>query len=211
VLDESLVTFVLGSLPPAPARLLAVGAGDGELAEHLRARGYEVVAIDPAGGAPAVQQVALLDLDAPPASFDAAIAVVSLHHVEPLTESCEHLAELVRPGGALVIDEFDIGRLDMRAADWWAANRADGHEHPDLPDMVAHMRSHLHPLDTVLMALEPSFEFPEIERVPYLYRWVRRPELRVVEQADIAGDALPATGARVVGVRRPPSSRSPCS
>ena len=29
------------------------------------------------------------------------------------------LAELVRPGGVLAIDEVDVERLDERAARWW--------------------------------------------------------------------------------------------
>jgi SAM-dependent methyltransferase len=202
VIDDHLERFVRASLPTVPARVLEVGAGDGELAEHLRRQGYDVVAIDPAASTPAVEQVALLDLDAPAAGFDAALAIVSLHHVEPLPESFEHLARLVRPGGTLVVDEFDLGRLDMRAATWWAANRKDGHEHPDLPDMVAHMRSHLHTLDTILSALGPWFDIGAIERVPYLYRWVRRPELRDAEEAEIDRGALPSTGARAVGLRR---------
>ena len=72
-----------GALPPAPARVLEIGAGGGELAGALRDEGYDVVAIDPASETPAVRAVALGDLDEPAASFDAAVAVVSLHHVEP--------------------------------------------------------------------------------------------------------------------------------
>ena len=69
---------------------------------------------------------ALHELDAPQASFDAAVAVVSLHHVEPLDESCRRLAELVRPGGRLVVDEFDVERYDERAAGggWSSGPRA---------------------------------------------------------------------------------------
>ena len=61
--------------------MLEIGAGDGELAAALAAAGYEVVAIDPASEADNVRRVALHELDEPP--FDAAVAVVSLHHVEP--------------------------------------------------------------------------------------------------------------------------------
>ena len=102
--------FVRASLPPPAARVLEIGAGDGELAARLGAAGYEVVAIDPAGEG-AVLPVALLELDEPHASFDAALAVVSLHHVEPLEPSCRRLAEVVRPGGTLVVDEFDVGLM----------------------------------------------------------------------------------------------------
>src|SRR5207342_3511397 len=99
------------SLPPAPVRVLEVGAGSGDLASLLADTGYEVVAIDPDGEGD-VLPVALLDVAEPDASFDATVAVVSLHHVEPFEESCAKLAGLVRPGGALVVDEFDVARFD---------------------------------------------------------------------------------------------------
>src|SRR4051795_925100 len=101
--DPGVVAFVRAALPPPPVRVLEVGAGRGELAAALRDAGYDVVAIDPAAdGAPGVEPVALVDVVGEDASFDAAVAVVSLHHVEPLTGSCARLAEVVRPGGALV-------------------------------------------------------------------------------------------------------------
>ena len=201
--DAGLLEFVLPALPEAPARLLEVGAGDGTLAEHLRGLGYDVVAIDPAGGAPGVEQVPLQELDAAPASFDAALAVVSLHHVEPLTESFERLASVVRPGGALVVDEFDVHRFDMKAADWWWRERPDIDQPPaDLEEKLAHMHDHLHSVETILAALDPWFELSEPVRGPYLYRWKLGPEFRTVEEQAIASGELAATGARTVGRRR---------
>ena len=117
MVDQPVAEFVSASLPPPPARLLEVGAGSGELAAALAAVGYDVVAIDPAGEGDVVP-VPLLDVDEREASFDAALAVVSLHHVEPFEPSCRRLAELVRPGGTLVVDEFDVGRFDERSAAW---------------------------------------------------------------------------------------------
>src|SRR5688500_2985415 len=89
--------FVRAALPAPRARVLEVVAGDGRLAAALREAGYEVVAIDPAADGPGVLAVPLLELDEPDASFDAAAAVVSLHHVEPLEASCARLAALVKP------------------------------------------------------------------------------------------------------------------
>jgi 2-polyprenyl-3-methyl-5-hydroxy-6-metoxy-1,4-benzoquinol methylase len=80
------VAYVRASLPPAPARVLEIGAGEGELAAVLAEAGYDVTAIDPRGGE-GVVQIALADLEAPPRSFDAAVAMVSLHHVVPLGRS----------------------------------------------------------------------------------------------------------------------------
>src|SRR3954470_24656552 len=122
--DPGVVAFVRAALPPRPVRVLEVGASRGELAAALRAAGYDVVAIDQAAdGAPGVEPVALADLDADEAEFAAAVAGVSLRHVEPLVASCERLAEVVRPGGRLVVDEFDVDRFDERAANWQAAQR----------------------------------------------------------------------------------------
>lgn len=203
MLDAHLVTFVLNALPGTPARVLEIGAGSGELAEHLRGHGYDVLAIDPASRTQAVESVALAELDAPAASFDAALAVLSLHHVDPLAESCERLATVVRPGGALVVDEFDIGTLDSTAAQWWLSQGPAIHDHDrDVHAMVAEMRAHLHPFDRVLAALEPWFELGETEPGPYLYRWHLEPGLRPAEEEQIEAGLLRATGARVVGRRR---------
>ena len=72
--------------------MLEIGAGDGELAAASRSAGYDVTAIDPKGG-DGILQVALADLDAPPRSFDAAVAMLSLHHVVPLGQSLRRLSE----------------------------------------------------------------------------------------------------------------------
>jgi SAM-dependent methyltransferase len=114
---EAVEEFVRASLPPPPARVLEVGAGSGDLARLLTGLGYDLVAIDPAGEGHVVP-VALLDLDALDASFDAAVAVVSLHHVEPFEDSCRRLAAVVRPGGTFVVDEFDVDRFDEPSAGW---------------------------------------------------------------------------------------------
>lgn len=65
-----------------------------------------------------VLPIPLVDLQAPDDSFDAAVAVVALHHVEPLEPSCQRLAQLLAPGAVLVVDEFDVEVFDLRAAQW---------------------------------------------------------------------------------------------
>src|SRR3954469_7711040 len=203
--DAGVVAFVRAALPPPRARVLEVGAGRGELAAALRAAGYDVVAIDPAtDGAPGVEPVALVDLAAEDASFDAAVAVVSLHHVEPLDESFARLAAVVRPGGTLVIDEFDVARFDERAAAWQMRQRAAaGIAHPDHEaSWSTDLRPHMHPVAEIRAALAPAFDVGAPVPGPYLYRWELHPALRVVEETLIAAGELPATGARMVGTRR---------
>ena len=197
--------FVRANLPEPPARVLEVGAGAGGLARAVRAAGYDVLAIDPqSDGNDDVRPVALVDLDEPAGSFAAAVAVVSLHHVDPLEESCRRLGELVEPGGTLVVDEFDVGAFDLAAASWWLGQRrALGEEQPQTAEqLVADHREHLHPLERILAALEPHFELGPPLRGDWLHRWNLGDSLRAVEEEAIARGDLRATGARLVGRRR---------
>ena len=196
--------FVRANLPGPPARVLEVGAGAGRLARALRAEGFDVLAIDPRSEDEDVRPIALADLDEPPGSFAAAVAVVSLHHVEPLEGSCTRLGELVEPGGTLVVDEFDVGAFDVGAATWWLEQRrAIGEEQPQTAEeLVADHRAHLHPLEEILAALEPHFELGLPVRGAWLHRWNLGDSLRAVEEEAIARGRLRAVGARLVGRRR---------
>jgi SAM-dependent methyltransferase len=208
---DDLRAFVRANLPPPPARVLEVGAGSGELARWLTAAGYEVVAIDPEPGADNVDRVALADVTEPPGSFDAAVAVLSLHHVDPLARSCERLAELVRPGGILVVDEFDVAEFDERAASWWldqrrALGESEDHEHAA---MVDDLRAELHSSVRICETLAAGFEVSRPLRGSYLYRWDLDESLRPVEEELIAQGELPAVGVRFVAVRAPTLGRVP--
>ena len=196
--------FVRANLPEPPARVLEVGAGAGSLARALRAAGYDVLAIDPEPKDEDVRAVALADLDEPAGAFSAAVAVVSLHHVDPLEESCRRLGEVVESGGTLVIDEFDPGAFDLGAATWWLEQRAAiGEPQPQTAEeLVADHREHLHPLERILSALEPHFEFGPPARGAWLHRWNLGDSLRAVEEDAIARGDLRAVGARLVGRRR---------
>jgi 2-polyprenyl-3-methyl-5-hydroxy-6-metoxy-1,4-benzoquinol methylase len=156
VLTRDLLAFVRSSLLQPPAHVLEIGAGRGELAGALRAAGYRVTAIDPAAEPGShVQRCSLLDVRG---SFDAAVAVVALHHVSPLEQSCAHLATLIKPGGLVVIDEIDIERYDARAASWWLGQRlALGcrHEEHDPARLLEDLRDHIHPLSSINAALQP--------------------------------------------------------
>lgn len=203
MLTSDLLAFVRSSLPPPPARVLEVGAGDGELAAALRSAGYDVTAIDPAAEpGSGVEPIALIDATG---QFDAAVGIVSLHHVEPLEQSFAHLATLIKPGGMLVIDELDRDNFDRRAAAWWVAQqRALGSEHGDLdPDeVVAEMQHHIHAAEAVLDALRPHFDVGLPVRGPYLHRWELPATLITAELELIASGDLPPVGWRTLAACR---------
>ena len=204
MIDEHVLAFAIDGLPDPPARVLEVGAGAGQMADALRGLGYEVVAIDPATDTESVDRLRLHEVDEPDGSFDAAVAVVSLHHVEPLAESFDRLAALVRPGGAVVVDEFDVACFDERAAAWWIGQRefASGHSHDGPEALVRTLRDHLHPVALVRSQLQRAgFALGAVSRGPYLYRWDVPPGLRGAERELIAAEHLPATGAQFVATR----------
>jgi SAM-dependent methyltransferase len=199
-----LLAFVRAELPAPPARVLEVGAGDGELALAIGAAGYDVLAIDPDPRGTDVRRVALLDLDERDESFGAALAVTSLHHVEPLEASLERLADLLEPAGMLVVDEFDVGAFDEPAAEWWLrqCRALGGTVEASAEELVAEHRAHLHPLERIVAALEPRFELTAPVYGPYLYRWDLDESLRPDEEEAIARAEIPAVGARLLARRR---------
>ena len=198
-----LLAFVRANLPRPPARLLEVGAGDGELARTLADAGYEVLAIDPQPTGAGVRSVPLHELDEPSGSFDAALAVTSLHHVQPLEHSLSRLAELLKPGAVLVVDEFDVAAFDERAAGWWLRQRhaLGAEEQASAEELVVEHREHLHPLARVVAALRSHLQLGMPLYGAYLYRWDLDESLRDEEQAAIARAEIPAVGARLLAQR----------
>jgi SAM-dependent methyltransferase len=198
------LAFARANLPPPPARILEVGAGSGELARGLTRMGYDVVAIDPHPHGDDVVPVALHELGEPPGSFDAAVAVLSLHHVNPLEESCGRLAALLRGGATLAVDEFDVAAFDRRAAGWWLEQRSalGQSEEMTADQVVDDHRAELHPLERIVDTLGAWFDVGPPLRAAYLYRWDLDESLRPVEEGLIADGALPAVGARFLAHRR---------
>ena len=202
--DLEIAAFARANLPPPPCNVLEVGAGEGDLAAALDGAGYAVTAIDPDPRGANVRALALGDVDAAAGPFAGAVAIRSLHHVEPLEPSLRRLAEVLEPGAPLVIDEMDVERLDRRAAEWWLGQQAARGNAVDktADQIVEHHRGHLHSLDAVMEALAAWFTVGAPVRGPWLYRWDLGPSFRAEEETLIASGQLPAMGARIVAVRR---------
>jgi SAM-dependent methyltransferase len=111
-----LIQFVLSQLPPAPARVLEVGCGKGELARALAGDGYDVVAIDPgAPDGPIFRRTTIEDFE-DDGSFDAVVASLALHHVEDLGGALGKLAGMLH--GPLILNEHAWDRLEPMTAEW---------------------------------------------------------------------------------------------
>jgi 2-polyprenyl-3-methyl-5-hydroxy-6-metoxy-1,4-benzoquinol methylase len=107
--------LVLGSLPSGVSRVLDVGCGDGILCAELVAAGVRnVVGLDV--DRPVLERARarhqgkrikwmhgdVLDAALEPQSFDAVVSVATLHHMDA-ARSLERFAQLVRPGGTVVV------------------------------------------------------------------------------------------------------------
>jgi SAM-dependent methyltransferase len=122
---DDVLSFVIAALPPPPATVLEVGAGDGRLAARLRERGFSVAAIDVDDEAVAaarargvaVERADVLEFRGGP--FDAVIFTRSFHHVWPLDAAVASARALLAPRGALVLDEFAHDEIDLQSATWF--------------------------------------------------------------------------------------------
>jgi SAM-dependent methyltransferase len=115
---------ILDLLPHDCGRVLEVGCGHGALTRHVARRARSVLALDlsPAmidlarrrSAHPNVEyQVAdVASTSLPGAAFDVVLSVATLHHL-PLAPTVRRLAEAVRPGGLLLVQDL-VSRPGLR-------------------------------------------------------------------------------------------------
>lgn len=183
-----------GDLPPPPARLLEVGAGDGALCALIQAAGYDVTALDRSEEAAAkaaargLRAVGRDVLDYKDDAFDIVLFGRSLHHIHPLGAAVGRAHELLRPGGTLIVEDFCFERADEPTASWLADHEAalaargllteqDYWRRPDSGPLQAwsehHRVSHdVHTGEALDRALAARFDVRERRELPYLYRYL---------------------------------------
>ena len=156
--------LVWRKLPPAPARVLEVGCGSGELARALATEGYDVVAVDPKAPEGAIFRRTTIEELADEGPFDAAVAALSLHHVDDLGVVMTKVHSLLRPGSPFVVREFAWDLVDEPTARW-------DHERRGVDGGLAEWRAehdHLHGFDALRSALDARFRERSFEWTPYL-------------------------------------------
>jgi Methyltransferase domain len=190
-------TFVLSQLPPAPVRVLEIGCGDtGGVVPALLDAGYDALGVDPR--APEGEHFRRADFREVEGEFDAVVAGRVLHHVRPLDEALDRVAELAP---LLVVDEFAWDLIDAAAQEWYESRHralvAAGRE-PYGPSSLDEWRVRhpdLHPHGVLLDGLRARYRERALVWRPYLYRWLGDPESEALERS------LPSIGWRWAGVR----------
>jgi SAM-dependent methyltransferase len=119
---DALWPFVKEQIPPGPGAVVEIGCGPlGGFVPLLHAKGHHAVGVDPsAPDGPSYRQVRFEDWQ--PESGDvpvqAAVACLSLHHVDDIHALLARVAELTQPGGRLVVREWARERFDEATARW---------------------------------------------------------------------------------------------
>lgn len=117
---ESALDFLL---PPGTPKVLDLGAGTGKLTRQIRARGLEVVAVDPSEGMLGELRRAVPEVDAhvgsaesiplPDASVDVVLVAQAWHWIDP-ARAVPEIARVLTPGGRLGL----IWNLRDERTDW---------------------------------------------------------------------------------------------
>ena len=199
--------FVTEQLPSAPARVLEVGCGRGDLARAIAESGYEVLAIDPDATAGDLFRAATLEDFADPEPFDAVVASLALHHVADLPGALAKIVSLLRPTGSLIVNEHAVDRLDEPTARWYLEKRAV--IRPDAPrsleqclhDWEEH-HAGLHGYAAMRKELDRRFTERFFAWMPYLYGELADAATEAEERQLIDAGAIQATGFRYVGERQ---------
>jgi SAM-dependent methyltransferase len=201
-----LYAFVTEHLPAAPARVLEVGCGRGDLARAIAESGYEVVAVDPHAPPGELFRATSVEEFADPEPFDAVVASLALHHVADLPGALDKIVSLLRPTGSLIVNEHAVDRLDEPTARWYLEKRAV--IRPDAPrsleqclhDWEEH-HAGLHGYAAMRKELDRRFTERFFAWMPYLYGELAGAVTDLEERALIDAGAIQATGFRYVGER----------
>jgi SAM-dependent methyltransferase len=111
---------------PANARILEIGAGEGQLTQLLRDAGCNVTPLDPKPRA-AFDVITLRfeDFEAEPQSYDCIATQLVLHHAEDLDALLNKAQKLLKADGILAIDDYGWERASDDVSDEWRNERRD--------------------------------------------------------------------------------------
>jgi len=218
--------FVLSQLPPPPARVIELGCGQagGHIPALIRA-GYDATGVDPEAPEGAAYRQAAFEDYPPEKPADAVIASVSLHHVDDPGTALDHVADVLRPDGALIVIEWISEDFDEAAARWCFGHQLRGADEPGawLPVLYAEWAASwlswdsyfgdwlghhgLHPAWVIRRELDARFTATHLSTGPYYFTDLVDADA-AAEQAAIDAGQLRAGCLRYAG-RRSPSAFVP--
>jgi SAM-dependent methyltransferase len=111
---------VLAALPPPPARVLDVGAGEGYFCDLLRQRGYQVEACDylpenfKVSGVPFTKADLNQSIPLPDNTYDAVVSIEVLEHLENHFRFTSELLRITKPGGMLILTTPNVLSISSR-------------------------------------------------------------------------------------------------
>ncbi len=214
---DAMWPFVRDHVPAASARVLEIGCGRfGGFVPMLVESGHEAVGVDPdAPEGDRYLRVGFEEADLP-GPFDAVVACTSLHHVSDTGEVVAAIRTALRPGGKLVIVEWDWESLDEPTACWAFERLGDGngwlHRHRERwrasgQSWDEYLRSWaseegIHPWSELARGVDAHFSCTTLARGPYLFADME--ETRAAdERAAIDAGAIRATRIDYAGVPHP--------
>jgi len=190
--------FLLQHLPAAPARVLEIGCGRGDLASLLVGEGYDVTVVD--SSPVAVAQATGLGLDAYEANwpdfpghdgrlFQAVVFSRSLHHIHPLDAALERAEEVLGEGGRLLVEDFAVEKMEPEPIAWYRKvvgpmrtrelivddDDCLGVRLLERDDALERWRSEhadLLEAQTILAEIGRRFDLRSAEDAPYLFRFL---------------------------------------
>jgi SAM-dependent methyltransferase len=186
--------------------VLDVGAGDGALLDALGARGREALGLERAAARPDMRAAELSEIEG---DWSAIVFWHSLEHLRDPGSALERAAQLLRPGGVLVIAAPNADSLQARLfGDRWLAL--------DLPRHLVHIPAHslLERLRALRLQVERVSYWRggqvtfgwlhglvgKLPGKPNLYDAIRRPQARERPQPGWRRAAVIAAGVALVPV-----------
>lgn len=152
---------VLALLPPKPARVLDVGAGEGYLCKLLKERGYEVEACDyqedlfKVPGIPFHKADLNRSIPLPDGRFDCIVSIEVLEHLENHVQFMREVMRVLRPGGTVILTTPNVLSLPSR---WhfFLYGYTDCAPRPLDPSLDAYHMQHINPISVpeILFLLE---------------------------------------------------------
>lgn len=125
VFNEETLKFVQKFITKSGLRILEVGCGSGDLAVELMKTGIALTALDTDKNAvesavnKGVPAKHLDFLSFKDDSFDLIIFTRSLHHIHNLKKALDHSKLLLKRGGKLIIEDFDLEMIDLNTSRWY--------------------------------------------------------------------------------------------